>query len=348
MTDDIFPKEKTNTEDQFSTTSPQKVNSKPSRHFGSWEKVLCILSNAKKNLRLRILDTVFLQSENNRSPISNWYFTSKNGELVKRGEVSSLTLHHVYDRFCRLALTGPNASGPRIVAIGYSDDNLPNNRITFTAEQLERDAKSQKASSLQFKCSVLQCFISPSLGNENFFQGVYSCIDKPSISPADKCEERKEVVIYAIEDFLMLTECRNGPDGNDVTRTQMKINDSALNKWVQKEIEVAIMKIVHELERTTIRSSVIENKVSTLSANFVLDGQKKLWLLNTFNVISRQDERQSGFNVGELGQMDALPRLEDTRRKSILQNESNDKIIGKKSHGEYRSRLIFYCYSYRS
>lgn len=323
MTDDTLAKAKTNTEDALSTRSSQIINNTPSRYFANWEIVLSVLTNAKKKLRLRILDTVFLQSENSRSPVSNWYFTSKNGELVRRTGVSNITLHHVYDRFCRLALTGPNASGPRIVAVGYSDNNLQKNRITLTAEQFQRDAKSQKAS-LAFNCSVLQCFISPSLGNGNFFQGVYSCTDMPLVSPHDKQEKKREVVIYAIEDFITMSERSNGSAGNNVTLSQVKGDDSALIKWVQKEIEVVIMKIIHELERVTIQSSIAENKVSTLSANFVLDGQKNLWLINTFNVISLLDQRQNGFDVGDFQQRDALPRL-ITRRTSILRNETKEE-----------------------
>jgi hypothetical protein len=341
MTHDNFPKENATAKDDNSAKSPQKIgNTKPSRYFGNWETVLSILSNAKKKLRLRILDTVFLQPENVRAPISSWYLTSKSGELVKRSMVSSLTLHHVYDRFCRLASTGANTSGPRIVAVGYSDDNLQHNRITFTAAQLERDAKSQKDSSMVFKCSVLQYFLSPSLGKENFFQGVYSCTDIHLVSSDDKCEEKKEIVVYPIEDFIMMSDFSVGSNGNDLTRTQMKMSDSALAKWVQKDIEVTIMKIVHELERVAIPSTAVENKISTMSANFVLDGQKKLWLINTFNVISRLDQRRSGLDVGDIQQMDALPRLDTRRTSMLLQKESKEEIIGKRSKGKQSYEIL--------
>jgi hypothetical protein len=112
----------------------------------SWEDAINLYltkesPTTKRRLKLKVPDTVFLQSPTANSSstntnksfslaqpplgniqLSSWTHTSKRGtrEVTKRSDVDNLDLRHVCERFCRYALSNPtNARGSRFVATAY-------------------------------------------------------------------------------------------------------------------------------------------------------------------------------------------------------------------------------------
>jgi hypothetical protein len=259
----------------------------------TWEKIIETLILPRKRLRLRIVDTVFLQSINDECQVTAWYLTTKKGETTKR-KGSGLILQHVCDRFSRIALTGSNTVGPRIVAVGYLGNRVSGKRINFTVEQLEREAKSCRESHLA-RCTFLQCYLKPSHDSKHHFTGVYSSQYESSSSPEREDKLKREVLTYCVEEPMIDTD----PE-SDVCSTKLLQADTALLKWIQKEVDVSTMKIVQALEsvitlqekeREEDSSSPSDGRMlSSLTAYFVLDNDKRLWLTYVNNVAFNGDD----------------------------------------------------------
>ena len=299
----------------------------------------------KNKLRIRILDTVFfhddssplvssssspstpLQStdENNKSKcfvttkeatscnITQWYFTSKKGELVRRKDPSSLTLQHIYDRFCRFSLANTaNASGPRIVSFGYlkkpriyspsrransNNVGLLTERVTFTEDQLNREIKPKNNHSLGTIYSCLQCYLRPYEGRDEFYRGVYKLmVDKNADN--DNTIVQSEVLVKLVRDPILDNDGFYESTAN-IRSTDQILDDKripSLYQWIKREVEVSMLKIVRHLE--TIISSLPPSdsdklpsdevndfnmkdpytKILSMRADFVLDDNKQLWL----------------------------------------------------------------------
>jgi len=247
-----------------------------------WEQIARIFTQSKKKLRLRIVDTVFLQSSPNGDPqITGWYFTSKKGETSSRKGTSSLTLQHVYDRFCRVALTGANAAGPRIIAVGYLGGASKSRRVNFTAEQMEREVKNRKCVLFE-GCTSIQCYLHPCHGKEHCFRGVYTSRLVPASSSDEGEEMKNDVTVYLVEDPMMATENHHDLAKDNHSSSQLGADSSALLRWIQKEVDVLVLRIVQNLEKTD--SSRKSNVIAKLSAEFILDNDRKLWLARVDDV----------------------------------------------------------------
>jgi len=313
----------------------------------TWEKIIETLILPRKRLRLRIVDTVFLQSRNDECQVTAWYLTTKKGETIKR-KGSGLTLQHVCDRFSRIALTGSNTVGPRIVAVGYLGNRVSGKRINFTAEQLEREPKSYRESHLA-RCTFLQCYLKPSHDNNHHFTGVYSCQYESSSSPEREDELKREVLTYCVEQPMIDTD----PE-SDVCSTKLLQADTALLKWIQKEVDVSTMKIVQALESVmTLQENKSGNDfsypsdgrmLSTLTAYFVLDNDKRLWLTYVNNVAFNGDDTRPRILTvdSKNDQGSFLPRL----------NNKDKRPFPKKMHKTgkilitcWQSYFVMLCYN---
>lgn len=257
------------------TTSQQKL---------SWNQVVRLLTNSsKRRLRLRLVDTIFLQShslslpnEQSQVQITDWFFTSKKGDVTKRKASENNTLQHALDRFSRLALTGHNAAGPRIISVVYftEDGDWKRKRVHLTAEQMEREAKKRSGNKLQ-GCKFLQCYHRPCEGSDHFFRGEYSIKIVSGVQGRED-ERITEVSACIVDDFVMASN----------NARQLGENDSALLKWVQKEIEVILIKVVKNLEQAvdTLQNSndvsddVQKCEIIHLFADFILDDNRQIWL----------------------------------------------------------------------
>ena len=302
-------------------TSTMNGRTECSNNQITWEKIIEALILPRKRFRIRIVDTVFLHSINDECQITAWYLTTKKGGITKRKGSSGLTLQHVCDRFSRVALTGSNTAGPRIVAVGYFGNSLSRKRINFTAEQLEREVKSQKESQLA-RCSFLQCYLKPSHGNDRFFRGVYSCQYEPSISLENEDELKREVLVYSVEDPMIETD----PESDICSIKLLRADGSALLKWIQQEVDMNTTKIVQALEcfmralekKDGKKSSPLSDgwTISNLTTYFVFDNDKKLWLSFVKNVSFNGDDtwqRVSNVNSSN-DQGSFLPRLDNEKK----------------------------------
>ncbi len=310
-------------------------------HHLSWEKIAhllttqiqCSKSNTEnKRLRLKILDTVFLEKNDGTSStpdihtsakcdtlqspknnvkghcIKQWCFTTKKGEAVKRKDPSVLTLQHVYDRFCRFSLANAsNAAGPRIVAVAVrkraerkydSNDGLLQQRVNYTAEQLEREAKNKNTDLCNY--ASLQCYLRPFEGRDTFYRGMFRLTSDARMNSLDKGGSAKfdhehsskttlknDVTVQIVDDPVM-ADGKVSNFGRSIK--QFDHDCSTLHKWIQKEVEASVLKIVHHLESVlfslrndslcgdSISTEIHEAKIITLTADFILDDNKQLWL----------------------------------------------------------------------
>ena len=329
-----------------------------------------------KKLRLKILDTVFLKNKhdnfnsstneyqfiddsnneegskslkekvktNHRSVITQWCFTTKKGEAMRRKDTTVLTLQHVYDRFCRFALANTsNAAGPRIVAVGYEYGHkklhknqlkelketnphkvgLLRQRVNYTVEQFKREVKNINNNSNYsnndtdggiFKSICLQCYLRPYGGIDQLYRGVFQLVLDPNYNENDNVSNRdvikNDITVQIVDDVDMANGTAS--DFGHSSIRQLDQECSTLHQWIQKEVEVSVLKIVHHLESvmasypsTSKNNSGDHNvndddsdqypleksdlplvlprgycrqKIVGLTANFILDDNKQLWL----------------------------------------------------------------------
>jgi hypothetical protein len=298
-----------------------------------WEQIIHSFSHPKK-FRLRIIDTVFLnRKEASGTPpqITSWHFTTKKGEINRRKDASNFTLQHVHDRFCRLALAGTNATGARIVAIGYLESGIEKKRIHFTAEQMEREVKTRKG--IPFGgCSYLQCYLHPYQGKDHSFRGVYTSQLVPTSSSAGK-EMKKDIMVYLIEDPLISTHEDHRQKRNHCSSTQEGIEQTiALSGSIQEEIDGLMLTILESLEslekkrRISGNSKLVgEDMIIRFSADFLLDEDKKLWLAHVDNVAFRSDDIsrcEMNYNSDE---NPFLPHVQVSPRSNFSSSKRSDQ-----------------------
>ncbi len=280
-----------------------KIATNESNRF-CWEKIIHLFSQPKR-VRLRIVETVFLSTHDaseNLSQIMSWHFTSKKGEVNRRKDVSNLTLQHVYDRFCRFALAGSKSKGARIVAIGYHENCRAKTRVHFTAEQMEREAKARKGVLLR-GCTYLQCYIHPFQGKEQHFRGVY-IVRKLKSRSSGEDEFEKDTMVYLVEDPL--TENNNNLKSEQCSSVQEKVNEAgALSETVRKDIDGLMTIILECLEsKVKLSSMACVEKITRFSADFSMDGERKIWLTCVDNVVLKEMDRDFCENP-------ILPQLND-------------------------------------
>ena len=308
----------------------------------SWEEIShCLSGNSpftgdtnsslqSRRLKLRILDTVFLDKSSNpsthcsikneRNQIKHWFFTSKKCDITRRKDPSSLILQHLNDRFCRFSLANAaNSVGPRIVAVGFSSNDedegslardLGRRKVFYTEEQFKREVKNKN--SALFKFDFLQCYMRPCEGEDL----TYRCIFKLILDPNDKTLQsrmkesdetlkskvKKQISVYLIEDAIIETSF-----SKEINTPSHEMHIDSLD-CIQKEVEALTMQIVNHLEHILSTQSEEKNidatykhfrKVLKLRADFVLDDNKQLWLTYIDNVrVSYEDEMLTQINKG--------------------------------------------------
>ena len=251
-----------------------------------WEQIIKSITRSRK-FRLRVVDTVFLgtthETNESRPQITGWYFTTIKGEASRRKDTSNVALQHVYDRFCRLALVDANATGARIVAVGYHDSER--RQINFTAEQMEREVKT--CGNPFDGCSYLQCYINPCQEREQFFRGVYTSRLVQCSHRASDDGIKSDIVVYLLEDPLSIpTSDELDPKiTNHSPRHLGGEQTSDMSNRIQMEIMDIMPKIVEIVETENDG-----NKISRISAEFILDIEGRLWLRKFGNAHFRSSE----------------------------------------------------------
>lgn len=303
-----------------------------------WEPIIKSITRSRK-FRLRVVDTVFLgtthETNESRPQITGWYFTTIKGEASRRKDTSNVALQHVYDRFCRLALVDANATGARIVAVGYHDSER--RQINFTAEQMEREVKTYGNPFDGY--SYLQCYINPCQEREQFFRGVYTSRLVQCSHRASDDGRKSDIVVYLLEDPLSIptSDELDGKITNHLPRHLGGEQTSDVSNRIQMEIMDIMPKIVEIVETENDG-----NKISRISAEFILDIEGRLWLRKIDNAHFRSSEIEEceaeiHCNSGN----HLLPlMLTDTRdggslRKSVDCRQGGDNI----ANGEYGPML---------
>jgi hypothetical protein len=387
--------------------SQPKCHRQPQNQL-SWNQIAHLLTSQpqqqqSKKLRLKILDTVFLKKNPNneassnlnfstngstnpnefsskslsskrvidqRNIITQWCFTTKKGEIMRRKDPTVLTLQHVYDRFCRFSLANTlNAAGPRIVAVGYEYPynghnkeakeksshgvGLLRQRVNYTVEQFKREvntSNNNSSNTCQNRCTSLQCYLRPFEGRDQFYRGVYQLLldsdNNTSSRTNDDSKNRSEhnnksnvkvksdIMVHIIDDPEMANDTIS-----DLGRSIRQFGKTPLHKWIQKEVDLSVLKIVHHLESIICSFSLnardddnrLENdyaldltysdrlKVVTLTADFILDDNKQLWLACVDNVTIGDED-----NLVEQIQMVSK---EGNENQIMDQIETNTEIV---------------------
>lgn len=271
------------------------------RNTLSWEKICQLLAhqdqyprtNQTKRLHLKILDTVFLHQRNGDqtcSRIQDWFLTTKKGIVTRRKHPNSLTLQHVYDRFRRFSLVNAsNATGPRIIAVGYmrQNQNEPtdnfHDQVNYTDEQFQRMLIED--SSVR-NCIYIQTYLRPYEGINYIFRGCFQIISDPLETTFAKNEHASdrniEVLTKIVESSLLASDMKTS-----------SFQSSSIMKWIEREVEVSTLKVVDHLERQMNNvlcqplgdlngsegvSKSYNQRILTLTADFILDDNKHLWM----------------------------------------------------------------------
>ena len=325
-----------------------KIKIDPSSQFLSWREITLALSTPnpinKEKLDLKLVDTVFLEltPQNNVSldndeektdsstphprnskksciRVTDWIFTSKNGQPTQRKNTSSLTIQHVSDRFIRFALANPaNASGPRIVAVGFNtastnERDERGERIHLTADQFQREAKkcenfygennmkSNKFPSIA-TFSEIQSYLRPYNGHDQIFRGVVATECNESIQTENLKKGQTKIHQTNCAHQFKTSKCEIftlegaiSPCGNDLRARPLTPSKNSFLEMVRKGVEDLTCSIINHLQ--TLHHSGSQNshdehshaydckrKLIRIAADFVLDDNKQLWLIHVSNI----------------------------------------------------------------
>ena len=288
-------------------------------------------------LRIKLLDTVFVEAA--RAPpgvgvgdsnsyaypppylprIVDWVFTSRSGEASRRKNVASLDWNHVRDRFGRFALANmANARGPRIVAVGREGSG-GDIRFHLTAEQFDCEVKGGGGGrgggrSILSKCEAIQCYLRPLQGKDQTFRAVYGFIGDNNSPDVTKGEPY--VNVYIAEDGVTGSDAEvfqwEGASGNmrdEATKKEIELSVGAIVSHIEKALKPAPEDQNHNpAEECEGQNKPLKEKlrVTSLSAEFILDDNRHLWLCNVSNVITNdmtglQTEKMMRTNIKKTG-----------------------------------------------
>lgn len=259
----------------------------------------------KRRLKLKILDTVFLQSDSaNGFIIASWVYTSKRGgDVAKRNDLEALQLSHVCDRFCRFALSNQaNSRGPRIAAVAYKDDEVSGTlaKKNLTAENFKLAIQGnpykaehiENAIILLRSAKYLQCYLRPSLGDDAGWRVVVTSRLDPDVLVENENGENADDFIY-----FFITICdkkitfKIGLFAREGTSQKNSII-IPFSEWKMKSSEfdnardlicAASEKLIRHITYfpfDTPQSRYSHTLVVSLTADFILDENKQLWLIS--------------------------------------------------------------------
>ena len=338
-----------------------KIKNDSSSQF-QWREIALALSAPnpinKEKLDLKLIDTVFLEftPQNNESlrddeektnslkshhrnnknsflRVTDWIFTSKNGQPTQRKNTSTLTIQHVSDRFSRFALANPaNASGPRIVAVGINrastnEIDERGERVHLTADQFQREAKKcenfysgNNIKNNKFpritKFSEIQCYLRPHNGQDQIFRGVVVTECNKSIQVEKSKDDQTKINRTSCAHQLQKSKCEvftlegaMSHCGSDSCVRPLTPSRNSFLEPIRKDVEDLTYSIINHLQ--TFHNGESQNihednhtytgkqKFSSITADFLLDDNKQLWLIYISNIVldgAEEKMTKSNFN----------------------------------------------------
>lgn len=289
--------------------------------------------NQQKICHLKVLDTVFLGRSSSSSPFSaspsvkgsanhtkkthldhqvsqnikllSWVFTSRKNNgcvFTKRKITKSSNLRHVYDKFCRFALSYPeNAKyGARIVCTLYREDHTP--LVKWTADQFKREIKRmedsyQKSnlSSSWRNCNYIQCYLRPYRDIDQIFRAIITFDYEKSHGDEKNIQSScsSDAItfdLFRLEDAMMMNVNDADVTSDKSTSKIEKISfsstsptnsnsDEELHRKVYTELKYVLSQTVRTLEASLINTDKVhKERITTFVADFLLDDNGELWL----------------------------------------------------------------------
>jgi len=259
--------------------------------------------STKRRLQIRALDTVFLfpphKGTSNTPQLHSWLYTSKKCHFVQRklgvngkqnsGQDTSgqkLSLQHVYERFCRIALSHPG-NACKTVAVAHQSDG---SRSHISADGLKRAAQGRadnvSGDILRNECA-LQCFIQPSNGKDIQYRAIFKY--SPAVDQASPGNElgssNFKVDLYLLENVMSVPSIRIVDGDEDVGVLSKDLQSELINSTISmaKHIE-EILEHYRGESSAELRAS--KRVILVLVSDFVLDDKRQLWLCHVPKVTS--------------------------------------------------------------
>ena len=273
----------------------------------SWREVSHLLTeevpSTKRRLQIRVLDTVFLlpqhRSTSDKSQLHSWLYTSRKGHFVRRkldgngkqhsGQDTSsqrLSLQHVYERFCRIALSHPGNVCKTVAVVRRHDGSWS----YILADGLKRAAQGQSdggnSDLLRNECA-LQCFMQPNNGKDVQYRAIFKYLPNANKqSPQDEGDSRKfKVDLYLLENVMSVPSIRSIDSDEDVGDISKDIRIKSINSTISMAQHIGEILKQHRGEvNAEVRTS--KRVILVLVADFVLDDKRQLWLCHVPKVTS--------------------------------------------------------------
>jgi len=185
-----------------------------------------------------------------------------------------LTLTKVYERFTRFALANPdNASTQKYVAVVHPRGDGPRRILDHSALQDASESNEIEGAPSLSDCSALQCYLRAEKGKDELYRTSFSNM-KTHIS----------VVSKWMADGI----------GNSAS-----IRHTTMNSDITEELTDSIHKLRDHLTLAAAKKQNIEPEsveVHSLTADFVLDDNRQLWLCCVNDVRMEIDSLESSIN----------------------------------------------------
>ncbi|GMH66148.1 hypothetical protein TrST_g11447 [Triparma strigata] len=269
---------------------------------------------------IKVLDTAFLEPKSGGAPdeikVAGWVYTSKKGEITRKKK-EHLSLTKVYERFTRFALANPdNANGEKYVAVVHPRGEGMRRIMEHSDLQAASESNSTTGSPLLADCSALQCYLRPQDGVDHLYRSTF---------------DGENVAVHIVKNIV-----------RDGVGVKENIKVTMMNEDLLEELKSNAIKLKTHIEAAMAGGKKGPQRVMSLTADFVLDDNRQLWLCCVNNVsvmpTSSSDSDELEEKKMTSPSRPSLPSLDaDVRPVSVSKGRS---IFVKKGSG---SNAVWVC-----
>ena len=271
------------------------------------------------------------------------------GEITKKKK-DHLSLTKIYERFSRFALANPdNANGDKVrrgippslpsppslttlntnlqfVAVVHPRGDGPRRILEHSVLQTASEENDTVGAPALADCSALQCFLRPRDGKDELFRATLSGSEVISVKLLNK----------------MMRDGKGTLEGFKVT---------AMNEDIVEEVKAHVIKLKTHIEAAIIVKSKSKSSlqgVMSLTADFVLDDNRQLWLCCVNDVYltssssedsdSAVEEKKSSPSLSPY--RPSLPSLDADPTSRPISHSKGRSIFSKKGSG---SNAVWIC-----
>ncbi|GMH51794.1 hypothetical protein TL16_g01087 [Triparma laevis f. inornata] len=219
-------------------------------------------SNVSRRCPIKVLDTAFLELKGgdvrDEVKVVGWVYTSKKGEITKKKK-EHLSLTKVYERFTRFALANPeNASTNKYVAVVHPRGLGRRRIMEHSSLQSSAEGNEMEGSPMLVDCSALQCYLRPQDGVDHLYRSTF---------------DGENVTVCVVRDVV-----------RDGVGVEEGIKITMMNEDLVEELKRNAIKLKTHIEAAMAGGKKGPQRVMSLTADFVLDDNRQLWLCCVDNV----------------------------------------------------------------